>query len=117
MILLWLHLHDVCVNLVYSAYSTYSTYSCILLYTLCILLYTPVYSCILSQVLLEWCDSDIEGGSQREWVDLTNSDKFHSVYLEQDLLWARRVLPSEQQRAVAWPAKVRDTSVASSGLI
>ena len=92
-------------------------YSCILLYTLCILLYTPVYSCILSQVLLEWCDSDIEGGSQREWVDLTNSDKFHSVYLEQDLLWARRVLPSEQQRAVAWPAKVRDTSVASSGLI
>ena len=94
-------------------------YSCILLYTLaysCILLHTFAYSCILlhtlcilSQVLLEWCDIDSEGGSQREWVDLTNSDKFLSVYFEQDLLWARRVLPSEQQRAVAWPAKVSGT--------
>ena len=96
---------------VYSLYThcTLSIYSVYSLYTLCIL-------CIFSQVLLEWCDSDSEGGGQREWVDLTNGDKFLSVYLEQDLLWARRVLPSEQQRAVAWPAKVRDTSVASSGL-
>jgi len=57
------------------------------------------------KVLLEWCDTDNEGGGQREWVDLTNSEKFPSVYLEQDLLWARRVLASEQQRAVAWPAR------------
>ena len=48
------------------------------------------------QVLLEWCD----GECQREWVDLSSSQ---AVYSEHNLLWARRV---EQQRAVAWPAKV-----------
>ena len=87
-----------------------SAYSCILLHALAYSLHTLcILSAYFSQVLLEWCDSDSEGGGQREWVDLTNSDKFLSVYLEQDLLWARRVLPSEQQRAVAWPAKVSGT--------
>ena len=82
------------------------------LYTLCILSVYSLYTlCILLQVLLEWCDTDNEGGGQREWVDLTNSEKFPSVYLEQDLLWARRVLASEQQRAVAWPARVSHAQV------
>ena len=74
-------------------------------------LYSLYTLCILLQVLLEWCDTDNEGGGQREWVDLTNSEKFPSVYLEQDLLWARRVLASEQQRAVAWPARVSHAQV------
>lgn len=56
-----------------------------------------------TQVLLEWCDSDCHC----EWVDLANSENFQAVYIEKELLWARRVLPSEQQRAVAWPARVR----------
>ena len=55
-----------------------------------------------TQVLLEWCDSEC----RREWVDLTNNESFQAVYIEKELLWARRVLPSEQQRAVAWPARV-----------
>lgn len=60
------------------------------------------------QVLVEWCEGGISIGSahQREWVDLTNPDAFKSVYMEKNLLWARRVLPSEQNRAVAWPARV-----------
>lgn len=55
---------------------------------------------------MEWCDGG--GVAQREWVDLTNPDAFKSVYVEKKLLWARRVLPSEQNRAVAWPARVSE---------
>lgn len=59
------------------------------------------------QVLVEWCDSrGAMGETQREWVDLTNPEAFKSVYVEKKLLWARRVLPNEQNRAVAWPARV-----------
>lgn len=43
---------------------------------------------------------------RREWVDMTNPELFKSVYVEKRLLWARRILPSEQSRAVAWPARV-----------
>ena len=44
--------------------------------------------------------------SQNEWVNLGKPELFKSVYAEQSLLWARRVLPNEQNRAVAWPARV-----------
>ena len=101
-ILTWIFLYTLCLyslfTLVYSAYSL--GYFCA--YSLQIL-------CTLPQVLLEWCDADSEGGGQREWADLTNSDKFPTVYLEKDLLWARRLVPSEQ-RAVAWPATVSGAS-------
>ena len=61
----------------------------------------------LLQVLVEWCEGGtVMGSAQREWVDLTNPEAFKSVYIEKNLLWARRVLPSEQNRAVAWPARV-----------
>ena len=58
--------------------------------------------CLLMQVLLEWCDAEYH-----EWVTLNDGDTFQAVFLEKTLLWARRVLPSEMQRAVAWPAKVQ----------
>lgn len=43
---------------------------------------------------------------RREWVDLTNPELFKTVYVEKNLLWAKRILASEQNRAVAWPARV-----------
>ena len=59
---------------------------------------------------MEWCERLGGGGlveaAQREWVDMTNPEVFKSVYVEKSLLWARRVLSSEQNRAVAWPARV-----------
>ena len=56
---------------------------------------------------MEWCDGvAVLGDTNREWVNLTNPEAFKSVYVEKKLLWARRVLPSEQNRAVAWPARV-----------
>ena len=65
---------------------------------------------VAAQVLLEWCDlggGELGGGeAQREWVNLSKSDVFKSVYVEKSLLWARRVLHNEQNRAVAWPARV-----------
>lgn len=39
-------------------------------------------------------------------MDLTNSESFQAVYIEKELRWARRVVPTEQPRAVAWPARV-----------
>ncbi len=54
------------------------------------------------KVLVEWVDRD----SLREWVDFSKEDKIQAVFLEQSLLWAKRVLVTEQSRAVAWPAKV-----------
>lgn len=58
--------------------------------------------------MLEWSDY-ANGGreSQNEWVNLGKLEQFKSVYVEETLLWAKRVLPNEQNRAVAWPAKVR----------
>ena len=50
-------------------------------------------------MLLEWSD----GEGTREWVDMKS---FQAVYFEKTLLWARRVLASEQRSAVAWPSKV-----------
>ena len=47
-------------------------------------------------------------GGQREWASLTNSELYKSVYMEKNLLWAKRILASDQNRAVAWPARVRE---------
>ena len=58
------------------------------------------------QVLVEWCEGGGIGETQREWVNLTNQELFKCVYIEKSLLWARRVLATEQNRAVAWPARV-----------
>lgn len=66
--------------------------------------------CAVIQVLLEWCDGGggvvIGEGGQREWANLTNSELYKSVYVEKKLLWAKRILASDQNRAVAWPARV-----------
>lgn len=43
---------------------------------------------------------------QREWVILTNNERYSAIYVEDQLVWARRVLPSESNNPVAWPAKV-----------
>ena len=68
----------------------------------------PGYLNILfpSQVLVEWCEGGDIGKTQREWLNMTNPELFKSVYVEKSLLWARRLLSSEQNRAVAWPARV-----------
>ena len=55
---------------------------------------------------MEWCGSGSGVVAQREWVNLTNPELFKTVYVEKKLLWARRILPNEQNRAVAWPARV-----------
>jgi hypothetical protein len=59
-------------------------------------------------VLLEWCDGGgvVLGEGQREWTNLTNSELYKAVYMEKKLLWAKRILTSDQNRAVAWPARV-----------
>lgn len=46
------------------------------------------------------------GDGQREWANLTNSELYKTVYVEKKLLWAKRILASDQNRAVAWPARV-----------
>jgi hypothetical protein len=42
----------------------------------------------------------------REWISLSNNERYRGAYVEDQLVWARRVLPSEVNNPVAWPAKV-----------
>ena len=55
-------------------------------------------------MLVEYVEGVAVG--QREWLTLTNTDRYSAVYVEDQLVWARRVLPSESNNPVAWPAKV-----------
>ena len=55
----------------------------------------------------------LEDGGAREWVNLTNMEHFSAVYVEDQLVWARRVLPSESNNPVAWPAKVLLDNIAT----
>jgi len=43
---------------------------------------------------------------QSEWASLGEQELFKCVYVETALLWAKRVLLNEDNRAVAWPARV-----------
>lgn len=55
-----------------------------------------------ARVLLEYLEG---GGGRREWTTLTNMDRYSAVFIEDQLVWARRVLPAESNNPVAWPAK------------
>lgn len=44
---------------------------------------------------------------QREWLSLNDFSCYSALYVEDQLVWARRVLPNENNNPVAWPAKVR----------
>ena len=58
---------------------------------------------IITQVLLEYVELS---RPHTEWVMLTSMDsRFAAVFIEDQLVWARRLLPSESN-SVAWPAKV-----------
>ena len=76
-----------------------------LLRTLWVQLYYPSYTPSPLQVLLEWCDGE---PGQREWISLNSHEDVQGVYVEKFLRWAKRILPSEQHRAVAWPARVSE---------
>lgn len=58
------------------------------------------------QLLIEYLEGLKTG--QREWLTLTDYSSISAVYIEDQLVWARRVLPTEtdSNNPVAWPAKV-----------
>ncbi|XP_019850041.1 PREDICTED: uncharacterized protein LOC100639981 [Amphimedon queenslandica] len=58
-----------------------------------------------AKVLIEYLEGLKTG--QREWLTLTDYSSVSAVYIEDQLVWARRVLPTEtdSNNPVAWPAK------------